>query len=87
MTALLDRTSMNFGDTLHFLKLGRKMTRGVWSNEGKWLELQRPNGLSKMTTPYIFITHPHDSENFPGVRTPWHPTQGDMMAEDWRCIL
>jgi len=68
---------MDFGDALHALKRGAKVTRSGWNGRGQHLELQRPDELSKMTLPYIFIT------TVQGDRVPWLASQSDMLANDW----
>ena len=76
-------THMNFGEALHHLKQGQKVSRAGWNGKGLWLELQRPDAHSKMTLPYIYINYPSDAQNTPGARVPWLASQTDMLAEDW----
>lgn len=77
---------LTFGDALHFLKLGYKVSRAGWNGKGLWLEVQRPDAGSKMTLPYIFISYPTDAWNTPGARVPWVPSISDCLAEDWSVL-
>lgn len=78
-----DVQAMTFGDAVHMLKLGEKVTRTGWNGKGLWLELQRPDAHSKMTLPYVYINYPDNSQNTPGARVPWLASQTDVLAEDW----
>ncbi len=68
---------MTFGDAIHMLKLGERVTRAGWNGKNMWLELQRPDSMSKMGLPYIFMCTV-DVE-----LVPWLASQTDMLAEDW----
>jgi hypothetical protein len=68
------------------MKEGKKVARKGWNGKGIFIELQRPDEFSKMTSPYIFIdttglqtTNP----DAPKSRVPWLASQTDMLAEDW----
>lgn len=78
--------ALNFGDALHYLKLGKKVARTGWNGKGLWLELQTPDAHSKMTLPYIFMSYPSDAQNTPGARVPWLASQTDMLANDWMVL-
>lgn len=78
---------MNFGQALESLKLGSKVQRDGWNGKGMWVEMQRPDQHSKMTLPYLYLNYPIDAQNTPGARVPWHPSQTDVLAEDWRIVL
>lgn len=78
--------SLTFGYALTLLKEGKKVARKGWNGKGIFIELQRPDEFSKMTSPYIFIdttglqtTNP----DAPKSRVPWLASQTDMLAEDW----
>jgi hypothetical protein len=80
---------MNFGQALEALKSGKKAARSGWNGKGIFVELQRPDEHSKMTSPYIFIdttglqtTNP----DAPKSRVPWLASQTDMLSEDWMVI-
>lgn len=70
----------NFGVALEYLKKGFKVTKKSWHKEGMYLELQNSTELSKMTASYVYITIDND------YRIPWHPSQADMLEEDWQVV-
>lgn len=76
----------DFGIALMKLKAGKRVARMGWNGSGIFLELQRPDGNSKMTFPYIYIdTTDLDSANpfAPKKRVPWIASQTDMLSDDW----
>lgn len=74
---------MNFGDAIAALKRGKAVSRRGWNGKGLWLTLQVPDTHSKMTLPYIYLTYPSADQFLVGGRVPWHPSQTDVLAEDW----
>lgn len=72
--------TMDFGQALHHLRNGERVTRAGWNGKGQALELQRPDENSKMTLPYIFI------HTVQGDRVPWLASQTDMLANDWETM-
>jgi len=78
--------NMSFGLAIEALKKGFRVFRSGWNGTGIFIELQKPDKNSKMTSPYIFI-------NTTGLRTnnpdapkslvPWLASQTDMLADDW----
>lgn len=72
--------SLTFGQAIEALKRGSRVTKKSWHKEGMFLELQKPDKYSKMTAPYIYITIDND------YRIPWHPSQADVLEEDWEVI-
>ena len=77
---------MDFGEALHGLKAGRRVARKGWNGKGIFIELQRPDEHSKMTSPYIYIDTTGlqtDNEAAPKSLVPWLASQTDMLAEDW----
>lgn len=74
---------MTFGEALELLKKGRKVARRGWNGKGLWLELQRPDGNSKMTLPYIYLNYPSGDKYHDGCKVPWLPSQTDMLEQDW----
>jgi hypothetical protein len=81
---------MYFGDAINALKDGEKVRRVGWNGKGIFIELQRPDRNSKMSSPYIFIdTTGLQTENAaaPKSRVPWLASQTDMLAEDWELVL
>lgn len=77
---------MNFGYALKQLEQGKKVARSGWNGVGLWLELQWPNGFSKMTLPYIYINYPENAKITPGAKVPWLASQTDMLAKDWYVV-
>ena len=84
--AYRENGKLTFGDTLIYLKEGKKVTRSGWNGKGLWLELQTPDENSKMTLPYIFINYPSDAKTTPNAKVPWLASQTDMLAEDWEVL-
>jgi hypothetical protein len=56
---------------------GNAVSRYGWNGFGQYLELQVPDGNSKMTLPYVYIT------TVSGDRVPWLASQSDLLADDW----
>lgn len=71
---------MNFGDAIHALKEGKRVSRSGWNGKGMWLELQAPDAGSKMTLPYIYMKTAQDD------LVPWLASQTDVLAEDWGIV-
>ena len=67
----------DFGLALSKLKRGLRVARSGWNGKGMWLELQRPDGGSKMTLPYVYMS------TVTGDLVPWLASQTDVLAEDW----
>ena len=69
---------MDFGDAVKKMKYrGGRFTRAGWNGKNQYIELQRPDGHSKMSLPYIFI------RTVQGDLVPWLASQTDMLADDW----
>lgn len=76
----------NFGWALEQLKIGEKVCRTGWNGKGIFIEMQRHDENSKMTSPYIFIDTTGlqtDNSAAPKSRVPWLASQTDMLSEDW----
>lgn len=71
---------LGFGIAIEALKQGKVVTKQSWHKSGMYLELQKPDRYSKMTAPYIYITIDNN------YRIPWHPSQADVLEEDWVII-
>ena len=81
--------AMTFGLAIEALKMGKKVARSGWNGKGIFIELQRPDEHSKMTSPYIFIDTTGlqtDNPHAPRSRVPWLASQTDMLAEDWQVV-
>jgi len=77
---------MKFGDALDQLEIGHAVARKGWNGKGIFIKLQRPDGNSTMTSPYIYIdTTGLRSHNLNAPRScvPWLASQTDMLARDW----
>ena len=77
---------MNFGKAIEQAKEGCKIKRKGWNGVGIFVKLQRPDALSKMTQPYLYIDTTGLVSSNPDVvkgRIPWLPSQSDMLSEDW----
>lgn len=68
---------MDIGRAIHALQDGAAVTRSGWNGSGQYLMLQKPNSLSKMTLPYIYIT------TVSGDMVPWLASQTDILSDDW----
>lgn len=80
---------MNFGQAIEALKEGKKAARLGWNGKGIFIELQKPDANSKMTSPYIFIdTTGLQTDNVaaPKSRVPWLASQTDMLSDDWGIV-
>ena len=81
--------AMTFGLAIEARKMGKKVARSGWNGKGIFIELQRPDEHSKMTSPYIFIDTTGlqtDNPHAPRSRVPWLASQTDMLAEDWQVV-
>lgn len=53
------------------------ISRRGWNGPNQFLTLQKRDGQSHMTLPYVFIT------TVQGDRVPWLCSQTDLLARDW----
>jgi hypothetical protein len=77
---------LSFSEALTLLKEGKRVYRKGWNGKGIFIEVQRPDENSKMTSPYIFIdTTGLETSNpdAPKSRVPWLASQTDLLSEDW----
>ena len=80
---------MDFGKALECLKEGGRVAREGWNGKGIFIELQRPDENSKMTSPYIYIDTTGlqtDNPAAPKSLVPWLASQTDMLADDWVAV-
>lgn len=80
---------MNFGEALLELQSGHKVIRSGWNGRGIFIALQSPDENSKMTSPYTYIDTTGlqtNNKDAPKSLVPWHPSQTDMLANDWQVI-
>jgi hypothetical protein len=59
------------------LQGGYRVRRRGWNGKGMYLELQVPDGDSKMTLPYVYM------RTAQGDLVPWLCSQTDLLATDW----
>lgn len=71
---------ISFSHALEMLKCDCKITRKGWNGKGMHLEIQRPDGNSKMTLPYIYM------KTADGDLVPWLASQTDILSEDWEIV-
>ena len=80
---------MNFGNAIEAMKQGKKVAHKGWNGKGIFIELQRPDTHSKMTSPYIYINTTGlqtKNKEAPKSLVPWLASQTDMLGEDWVII-
>ncbi|WP_373599432.1 Thoeris anti-defense Tad2 family protein [Paraclostridium bifermentans] len=65
-----------FDEAIKYLKRGIRLSKKSWHKEGMFIECQVPTEFSKMTGSYLYI-------NIGKYRNPWHPSQADMLENDW----
>jgi hypothetical protein len=65
------------GWAIETMRDGHKVYRTGWNGEGMWIALQVPDGHSKMTQPYIYMSTAQ------GDLVPWLASQSDLLANDW----
>ena len=90
-----DDQALNFGDALHMLKLGKKVTRAGWNGKGMFLFLV-PGSTFKVSRPPLLGIYPDgteisycphiDMKTADGKVVPWLCSQTDALAEDWQVI-
>ena len=90
-----DDQALNFGDALHMLKLGKKVTRAGWNGNGMFLFLV-PGSTFKVSRPPLLGIYPDgteisycphiDMKTADGKVVPWLCSQTDALAEDWQVI-
>lgn len=68
---------MDIGKAIEQMSRGLKVARTGWNGPDQYLEMQVPDGNSKMTLPYIYI------RTVQGDLVPWLCSQNDLLAHDW----
>lgn len=86
---------LTFGDVLHFLKQGKRVTRTGWNGKGMFVFLVQGSTFQVSRAPLLGIFpegaeinyRPHiDIKNVDGSISTWVPSIGDVMAEDWMVL-
>ena len=87
--------ALNFGDAIHMLKTGKKVTRAGWNGKGMFVFLVNGSTFKVSRAPLLGIFpegaeinyRPHiDIKNVDGSISTWVPSIGDVMAEDWQVL-
>ncbi len=77
---------LDFADVIRGVKNGKRYGRTGWNGQGMFIEMQKPDGGSKMTLPYLFLVTtrqmPDGTLSINGV-VPWLASQTDMLSADW----
>ena len=86
---------LTFGDAVHLLKLGHKVTRAGWNGKGMFLFLV-PGSQFKVSRPPLLGIYPEgteinyrphiDMKTADGSVSTWNPTCNDVLAEDWMVV-
>ena len=70
----------DFGDVVKKMKCrGGRFTRAGWNGKNMYIELQRPDEHSKMTSPYLYV----DSRFG---KVPWKETFPEMFDCRWEVV-
>ncbi len=87
--------ALNYGDALHYLKLGKKVARAGWNGKGMFIFLVSGSTF-KVNRPPLLAIYPEGTEiqyrahvdikNVDGSIATWVPSQGDHLAEDWMVL-
>jgi len=75
----IKQKNLSFSDALSAVKNGEKITREGWNNPNIWVEIQIPDGRSKMTKPYLFMVKGDD-------KFPLDLSCESILGEDWMTI-
>ena len=87
--------ALSFGDSLHMMKLGKKVARAGWNGKGMFLFLV-PGSTFKVNRPPLLGIYPEgteinycphvDMKTADGKIVPWLCSQTDALAEDWQVV-
>jgi len=88
--------NLTFGDAVHLMKSGHKMSRAGWNGksmfvflvQGSTFKVNRPP-LNQFYCEGTEVTYqPHiDMKTVDGTIVPWLASQTDILAEDWGVVL
>jgi hypothetical protein len=70
----------DIGWAVQKMRGGEKVARLGWNGRNMFLKLQRPDGGSKMTLPYVYMY------TATGDLVPWLCSQADLLATDWQTV-
>lgn len=77
---------MDFGQALEAMKAGRSISREGWNGKGMYVSLARAeaySGYGENGTISVRYNAFMRIRNVDGSLTPWVPSTGDCLAEDW----
>lgn len=87
--------SLTFGDAVHFLKAGLRVTRDGWNGKGMFLFLVPGSHFTVNRAPLLGI-YPEgtgidyrahiDMKTAQGDVVPWVASQSDILADDWTIV-
>lgn len=83
-----DGQALTFGDAIHLLKRGKRLTRAGWNGKGMWLMLVPADLADAVAFQYAALS----ALPWIGMKTaddkfvPWLASQTDMLAEDWQVV-
>lgn len=89
---------MDFGEALHALKAGKRVTRVTWNAPGQYVAHQKgyPDGIAINANTAEATGIPQGTvcrfRPYLMLKTaqddfvPWTPTQSDVLAEDWEVM-
>ena len=86
---------MNFSEALVRVKDERRVARSGWNGKGMFIFLvpgsqfvvNRPPLLGIYEEGTVVNYHAHiDIRSIDGTVVPWHPSQTDVLAEDWEVV-
>ncbi len=87
--------SLNFGQALEALKLGKKVARNGWNEKGMFLFLvsgstftvNRPPLLGIYPEGTVISYHAHiDMKTADDMVVPWLASQTDLLTDDWMIL-
>lgn len=87
--------ALTFGDALHFLLRGKKLTRAGWNGKGMFVFLVNGSTFKVNRAPLLGIYpegteinyRPHiDMRTADGSIVPWVASQSDVLASDWQIV-
>ena len=87
--------ALNFGDAIHMLKTGKKVTRAGWNGKGMFVFLVDGSTFAVSRKPLLGIYpegqiveyHAHiDMKTADDKIVPWLASQTDVLAEDWALV-
>lgn len=95
-SAYSSRDAMTFGLAIEALKIGRRVARAKWIDNGLWIELVRSTncaaGRAMAAAEPVARSEPRGDQQVVlraagnEFISPWLPSQEDMLAKDWAVV-